>query len=76
MNNEEIMNCFFENIQKNIIPIPENLRQNYINYEVKKLLNKVDTNYIHTHLNYFFEIKKPMGNYSLEKKEKIKYVYA
>tara|TARA_B110001452_G_scaffold85760_1_gene70092 strand:- start:6 stop:4607 length:4602 start_codon:yes stop_codon:yes gene_type:complete len=73
MNNEEIMNCFFENIQKNIIPIPENLRQNYINYEVKKLLNKVDTNYIHTHLNYFFEIKKPMGNYSLEKKEKIKY---
>ena len=73
MNNEEIMNCFFENIQKNIIPIPENLRQNYINYEVKKLLNKVDTNYIRTHLNYFFEIKKPMGNYSLEKKEKLKY---
>ena len=45
------MNHFFENIQKNIVKIPENLKQNYINCEVNKLLNKINTNYIHTSLN-------------------------
>ena len=73
MNQETLMNRFFENIQKNIGKIPENLKQNYINSEVNKLLNKINTNYIHTSLNYFFEIKKIAGDYSLEKKEKVKY---
>lgn len=73
MNQENLMNHFFENIQKNIVKIPENLKQNYINSEVNKLLNKIDTNEIHTLLNYFFEIKKVAGEYSLNKKEKIKY---
>ena len=73
MNQENLMNHFFENIQKNIVKIPENLKQNYINSEVNKLLNKIDTNEIRTILNYFFEIKKVAGEYSLNKKEKIKY---
>jgi len=73
MNQENLMNHFFENIQKNIVKIPENLKQNYINSEVNKLLNKIETNEIHTLLNYFFEIKKVAGEYSLNKKEKIKY---
>ena len=65
MNQENLMNHFFENIQKNIVKIPENLKQNYINSEVNKLLNKIDTNEIRTILNYFFEIKKVAGEYSL-----------
>ena len=73
MNHEKLMNNFFENIKKNIEKIPEKLRQNYINYEIKKLLNKNNTNEINTYLNYFFEIKKVGGEYGLEKKEKIKY---
>ena len=67
------MNYFFENLQKNIVKIPDNLKQNYINSEVNKLLNKINTNNIYTTLNYFFEVKKIAGNYSLNKKEKIKY---
>ena len=73
MNNEELMNSFFENIKKNIVKIPDNLKKNYINYEVNKLLSKEKSNDINTYLNYFFEIKKVAGDYSLEKKEKIKY---
>ena len=73
MNHETLMNRFFENIQKNIEKIPENLKQNYIKCEINKLLSKIDTNFIRTSLNYFFEIKKIAGNYSLEKTEKVKY---
>ena len=62
MDQEKIMNRFFENIQKTIENIPENLKQNYVNYEVNKLLNKINTNYIYKILNYFFEIKKIVGN--------------
>ena len=69
MNQEEIMNRFFKNIQENIIKIPDNLKQNYINYMVENLLEKTNTNYINTSLNYFFEIKKIAGDYSLNKKE-------
>ena len=58
MNNEELMNSFFENIKKNIVKIPDNLKKNYINYEVNKLLSKEKSNDINTYLNYFFEIKK------------------
>ena len=58
MNQENLMNHFFENIQKNIVKIPENLKQNYINSEVNKLLNKIDTNEIRTIFKLFFEIKK------------------
>mgnify|MGYP004128117071 CR=1 FL=1 len=48
------MNRFFENIQKTIENIPENLKQNYINYEVSKLFKLVNSNYVNTFLNYFF----------------------
>ena len=40
MNQEEIMNRFLKNIQENIIKIPENLKQNYINYMVEKFIRK------------------------------------
>ena len=72
MSEEEVMNRFFENFQRTITNIPDNLKQNYINYEVSKLSKLVKSNYTNTYLNYFFEIKKIAGDYSF-KKGKIKY---
>jgi len=74
MNEEQEMNRFFDNIKQTINTIPDYLKQNYINYEVNNLLKKINTNYVHTNLNYFFEIKKICGDYGLEKVERVKYI--
>ena len=70
----KIINEFVVNIQNNINNISENLRNDFIEYNVNILKQKIDYDYnVENLLNYFFEIKKIAGDYSLNKIHKLKY---
>ena len=69
------VNKFIKYISETIINIPEDLRDDFINYNVNLLKDKIKTNNdLNNFLNYFFEIKKIGVTHSLSKIEKIKAV--
>ena len=73
-NKNKIINEFVVNIQNNINNISDDLRNDFITYNVNLLKQKIDYDYnVENLLNYFFEIKKIAGDYSLNKIHKLKY---
>ena len=70
----KIISEFIHNIKSNINNIDESLRNDYIEYNVNNLIKKIGYDYnLSNLLNYFFEINKIAGDYSLNKIHKLKY---
>ena len=70
----KVINEFVKNIQNNINNIDTSLRNDFIEYNINILKQKIGCdNNLNNLLNYFFEIKKIAGDYSLNKIHKLKY---
>ena len=70
----KVINEFVKNIQNNINNIDTSLRNDFIEYNINILKQKIGCdNNLNNLLNYFFEIKKIAGDYSLSKTHKLKY---